>query len=265
MRRELEAIERIVVALASEAPATDAIEAAAALARSVNRPLAALWVENEQLLRLAALPRAIEIGYPSALGRVVQRGAIERDLRSRAERIRRLLSETAQRMAVEATLQVVQGNLLREALRRLAPHELLVVWRGARFGEYPLEQPARAAGVRRVARSVAVVAASGEAGVRALLAAYGLAAELAMEVLVLGQGVGGDARRRLRAQAEYLLGPRRAQRLRMIGVGDLAPESTGRLLRAERAGMLIMPRGAIAEALLEAYCAQAACPIGLVA
>jgi hypothetical protein len=257
-------VDRIIVALGNEAPAVHAVEAAAVLAKGLATPLAALLAENEQLLRLAELPIALEMGYPSARVRPVVRSEIERGLRLRAERARRLLAEVAERLALEWSLEIVRGDVLREALRRAAPAELIVVSRGARYGEEYAQTRARHAHAASALRSrpVALLSGPGAAGIRALRAAHALAREVGGEVLTLVAVPDGETVRRLRLEHERVLGPRRAPRVRYLHVRDVGSSALGRLLRAERAGILIASRDSADETLVDYY-AELACPVGI--
>ncbi|MGB7837261.1 MAG: universal stress protein, partial [Terrimicrobiaceae bacterium] len=60
-------IRRILVALDASAHSRAALEAACELALGLDAELSGLFVEDINLLRLAQLPFASEISYPSAL------------------------------------------------------------------------------------------------------------------------------------------------------------------------------------------------------
>jgi hypothetical protein len=260
MASEDRRVERIVLALGSEALAVHALETAAWLAKGLDTPLAGLLVENEQLLRLADLPSVLEMGFPSAHLRPVDRLEIERNLRQRAERARRMLADISARLALQWSLEVVRGDLLREALRRALPADLVVVWQGARYGEAFVQ--ARARTVQPRTGPVALLADEGEADSRALRAAHALARELGSEVLTLVAATDAEAMRRVRAEHEHLLGDRQAARMRYVRMKSFAAADLGRLLRAERAQILIVPRKLTREEFL-AYCAELTCPVGV--
>ena len=178
-------VERIVVAIGGEALAARALETAALLAKGLETPLAGLLVEDEQLLRLADLPSSLEMGFPSALLRPVDRTEIERSLRLRAETARRMLAEIAARLAVQWSLEVVRGDLLREALGRALPDDLVVVWRGARYGDAFFRARIHAVQPRPRRGPIALLVDEGEPDRGALSAAHALARELGSDVLTL--------------------------------------------------------------------------------
>jgi nucleotide-binding universal stress UspA family protein len=102
------AIERVVVTLdaASENPA--AIDTAARLAARAKAPLHGIFVEDEDLLRLASLPfaRQITLGAGAEPFTAEQ---IELHLQAAAERARRDLQAVATRHAVEFSFEIVRG------------------------------------------------------------------------------------------------------------------------------------------------------------
>lgn len=262
MAAEERRVERIIIALGSDALALHALETAARLAKGLAAPLAGLLVENEQLLRLAELPSALEMGFPSARTRPIDRLEIERSLRLRAERARRMLADISARLALEWSLEVIRGDLLREALHRALPADLVVVWRGAPYGDALLQARMRGVQARARVGSVALLAEEGETDRRALYAAHALARELGAEVLTLVAGRSAEGARRVRSEHERLLGERRAPRTRYVQIASPAPKELGRLLRAERAEILIVARSMTRDELL-AFCAELPCPVGI--
>ena len=121
---------RVVLALGTGSLAAPALAAAAALAVGLGSGISALFVEDERLLRVAALPFADEIGFPSAQRQRFGLEELERGFRIQAEQLRRIVGATAERLALAWTLEVARGEILSAALARLAPRDLLVVGRG---------------------------------------------------------------------------------------------------------------------------------------
>jgi len=262
MAAEERRVERIVVALGSDMLAARALETAALLAKGLEAPLAGLLVENEQLLRLAELPSALETGFPSAHLRPVDRAEIERSLRLSAETARRMLAEIAARLALQWSLEIVRGDLLREALGRALPADLVVVWRGARYGEAFFQARIRTVQPRPRRGPIALLVDEGEPDLAALNAAHALARELGGEVLTLVAAPRTDAVRRVRLEHERLLGGQRAPHARYAHVRSLALVDLGRLLRAEHAEILIVSRNLASEAFIT-RCAELTCPVGI--
>jgi hypothetical protein len=84
-------VRRIIACFAPGAPAAPA--AVAELARHARAELLALFIEDTELLRFAALPLAAEVGIASAAVRTLDAAAVERALRAQARALRQALAE----------------------------------------------------------------------------------------------------------------------------------------------------------------------------
>jgi hypothetical protein len=243
-------IERIVLAFGEAAPAAEAAAIAAALAKGLEVSLAALLVEDERLLRLADLPMAREMGFTSARLRPVGREYVELALRVQAERARRLIEQVAESFALPWSLEVVRGNLLRAALERVGPGDLVVLWRGARYAPAPQARGVQARRKAAAAPAIVAVWSVGAAGARALRAARALARVTGGDLVLLvhdGERVVIDAER---------LGAR------VHRLAEFSVQSVTRLLRDAHASLLVVARDALDEPVTEA-CEQLTCPICL--
>src|SRR5512145_2467442 len=105
-------ISRILLALDASARGLAAMRAASELAAGLRAELDALFVEDTNLLRLAALPFAREVGFSSASGRPLAFEDLERTLRAQAAGIQRLLDEAAQRLHLQFRFNVARGRVL---------------------------------------------------------------------------------------------------------------------------------------------------------
>lgn len=105
-------IQRVLVAFDNSRRSTFTLETAAILAADLQAELRGLFVEDENLLRLAGMPFACEIGGTSARSRPLNRQVIERTFRAKAEEARRALIENAQQVQVHWDFQVCRGQLL---------------------------------------------------------------------------------------------------------------------------------------------------------
>lgn len=90
-------IRRIVIGLDVSPQARGALDTAASLAHRMEAELVGLFVEREELIRLAGLPFACEVCLPSAQTRGIDLKRMERSLRAMAEESRRLLAAAARR------------------------------------------------------------------------------------------------------------------------------------------------------------------------
>ena len=102
------AIERVVVPLDAASENRAAIDTAARLAARAKAPLHGIFVEDEDLLRLASLPfaRQITLGAGAEPFTAEQ---VELHLQAAAERARQDLSAAAKRHAVECSFEIVRG------------------------------------------------------------------------------------------------------------------------------------------------------------
>ncbi len=117
-------IRRVVVSLDAASENTTAIETAARLAARAKAPLHGIFVEDEDLLRLARLPFARQITL-GALAEPFTTEHLELHLRVAAERAQREILAGAKRHAVECSFEIVRGALP-TALSGVDEHDLVV-------------------------------------------------------------------------------------------------------------------------------------------
>lgn len=141
------ALARIVVALDASSQSLAALEEAAELAAWMGAELMGLFVEDVQLLRLAASPVASEILYLSAREQPLDTARMESKLRAQAEQARRALARVAGQVKVPWEFRVVRGEVAAQVLLAAAEADLLslgcVGWSLAR--RFRLGSTARAA------------------------------------------------------------------------------------------------------------------------
>jgi nucleotide-binding universal stress UspA family protein len=124
-------IRRILVAMDASAHSTAALESAAQLAAQLEAELVGLFVEDINLVRLAALPCAREVGIFSATARGLDLRAMERAMKATAEQAQRLLQETAQRLGVPWSFRTARGCIADELLAAAAQTDLLALGRAS--------------------------------------------------------------------------------------------------------------------------------------
>jgi len=191
-------LKRVVVGIDPRPQDRAALEAAARLAGRLQAELVGLFVEDTDLLRLAALPFAREIGFPSATARALDIEAMERSLRALAGDIERTMAAIAARAPVPWSFRVTRGALMRELRAAAAPGDIVVTGALGLSLAPPLSVlcststppdavvPAAAALARSAGRRVEIVLLDGddegarrwEQAARALLAAQGGRLEL---------------------------------------------------------------------------------------
>lgn len=120
-------IQRILVAFDNSSRNSFTLETAAKMAVYLHSKLHGLFVEDENLLRLADMPFAREIGGTSAISRPLNRELIERTYRAKADEARRALQETAQRVQVQWDFEVCRGQPLQATLAAADDADVMVV------------------------------------------------------------------------------------------------------------------------------------------
>lgn len=111
-------VHRIVIGLDPRQRA--ALRAAAALAAELEAELLGLFVEDPDLLALAAFPFAREVGFPSATRRVIDRATMERSLRALAAELERACASAMRGAAVPWSFRSARGSLAAELLAAVA-------------------------------------------------------------------------------------------------------------------------------------------------
>jgi hypothetical protein len=257
---------RIVVALDTASIVAPVIETAAGLAASLDARLDALFVEDVRLLRLAALPFAHELGFPSARVRRFEPGDLERALRVQIDQARRLLAATAAPLALTWQLNVLRGEVLQTACGYAAPGDLLVVGRsvGAFFGA-TAGPPASQGFASLRGRAVLTVFEGAAASALALAAAQGLARITGSPLVVLVPAAGPEPFRRLREAAVASAGGRQPAPTSYVMLPDVHAGTVARAARAQSAGALVWPAtGGRDPAALAAVVEAVPCPVVLV-
>jgi hypothetical protein len=244
--------KRVIVALGGAEPASALLQAAGDLLRGTQAELAGLFVEDLELLRLAALPFTREIGLASGTVRPLDVPDVERAFKRQAEQVRRLLVQTAAALELPWSFQVARGSLLDEVLAAATLADLTIV------GE---RQPAvgRSTSARR--------SAHGELQVWALFDATDQAFRALAAALQLAQGHGERVSllipRELGASAERL---RRLAAERLHVEPRLPEIETLPALRRRRRRALVLPQGEprTARDEIQALLQAVECPVVLV-
>lgn len=165
-------IRRILFALDAATDAPDSLEAALDIAERLHAELIGLFVEDMNLLRSAALPFVRQISLTAPSWSEFDTGAVERQLRARAEEARRRLEDSARRRRVAFSFRVARGEVGPEVAAAAADADLVILEGMARpvAGGVRLGSSARAAA--RHARSTVIVLREGRMRARHFLVAY---------------------------------------------------------------------------------------------
>ena len=248
-------IRRILLALDTATHNIAAFEAATGLAARLDAELHALFVEDINLLRLAALPFARETRLTSATTRRLQNQDIERALRAEATRAQATLATVATRLNVRWSFQVTRGQVAARICEEALETDLVAL---TVTGSVPTELTHIAATIETVMRGAAcpllmlqpgvgirppfvIVYDGSPASARALRLAGQLAqgeAEAA-RVTVLLVSIEPPVLRRLRAEADALLaGTKLTAEFPALARTDAA--AIARAVQAASAGTLLM-------------------------
>lgn len=255
---------RIVVALETASLVEPVIDTGAALAAGLKAMLDALFVEDERLLRLAALPFAHELGFPSARLRRIEAADVERALRAQVDQVRKQIAATAEALELPWQLNVVRGDVLRTAFGYATVTDILVVGRSV-AASIPAAAPSRErfASLRR--RAVLALFDGSAAAAPTLEAAQGLAGVVGAELAVLIPASGPEPFRRLREQAVAAAGARRPAPAKYVFLPDAAPGTVARAVRGQGGGALFWPSAGTRDpAALSALVDAVPCPVVMV-
>ena len=111
---------RILVGLDSSPTSLRGLAVAAEMAARLDAELVGLFVEDDNLLRLARLPHSYEIGLQSARSRNLDPDAISRLFKQMAERARQALRRAAERENVRCSFEVARGSVIGQLLRAMS-------------------------------------------------------------------------------------------------------------------------------------------------
>jgi len=125
-------LRRIVVGLDASAGSLAALEAATRLAARAEAELIAVFVEDINLLRAAALPDAAQVTLPSGAAHPLDASALEAHLRALAAEARRALDAAATRRRLRPSFRVVRGSVAAEVLAASLEADLLILGRASR-------------------------------------------------------------------------------------------------------------------------------------
>jgi len=246
-------IRRILLALDTATHDLAAFEAATALAAHLDAELHALFVEDINLLRLAALPFARETRLISATTRRLQNPDMEHALRAEATRAQATLATVATRLHVRWSFQVTRGQVAAQVRAAALETDLVAfIFSGGapaglthiaatietlmRGAACPLLMLPPGAGIRP---PFVVVYDGSTASARALRLAAPLAQAEGQGVTVLLAAVDPSMARRLRSETDALLAGTKVT-AQYPALPRLEATAIARAVRAASAGTLLM-------------------------
>jgi hypothetical protein len=191
-----EGVRRVLVAIEVGRHSEDAIEAAARLAGGTAAELMAIFVEDENLHRLAALPIARVVGYPSAAPRDVDAEAMARALQAGADRAAARVQAAAKRVGVPSSFRVARGHLAPAVVQASSEADLVLLGKGRAPGAFAHGAVSTARAVAERARRPVVLVSEGRTlGPPAVVYDGSATSERALAAAAyLGRHAGGPAR-----------------------------------------------------------------------
>jgi nucleotide-binding universal stress UspA family protein len=247
-------IRRILVALDASAHSRAALEEATALAAAMEAELLGLFVEDIDLVRIAGLPFARQVTYPSGAEERLSSERIERELKAQAELARKALAAAAAgRKHTRWSFRTVRGKVASEILAAASQADLVLLGKSGGSPARPVGSTALALiatspgafllvpqGTPQTG-SIAVLFEGSSDSRRALDAAIRLAVAHQTGLLVLVPGHTPESCDALRESARQTVGSRVKEfRIRRV---QPAPGDLANALRAERSRLLVLPGG----------------------
>ena len=117
---------RVVLAPRAAVDARRLLDEGAALARALDADLAAVFVEDADLLRWGSLPFSQEVGVASGTIRPADTEALRRQLARRAGEVRTIVAQVAGGVGVTWSFTVTRGDPIREARRAAVGEQVLL-------------------------------------------------------------------------------------------------------------------------------------------
>lgn len=272
-------VRRIMVAADSSPHGRAAMEAAAALGAQLDAEVEGLFVEDVDILNVAELALGREVHVISGDVRVLDRTALENELRTEASRTRRALQAVAERQHVRSSFRVVRGRVEAEVIAAASAADLLVLGTASRsIRAHRIPGSTAIAAAERAPRSVLLLRPGCIIAGRALVAYDGTTGgAMALEagvrlsgnrpgtltvLLVAGtiEGVG-----ELRSRVEEQLSAR-GVRPRFLETPTLSPGRICQLTKEAKADVFVLSADnpVLADKAHARLLAEAGCPILLV-
>lgn len=272
-RDDMETIKRVLVALDASAGSEAALRVAASVAAAFRSELAGVFVEDEDLLNLAALPFACEVMVRGGAIRRLDAAALERDMKARAAAARRLLSDVAAQSRLQWSFSIERGSLGEKLGAAAAAADIVCVGRDLAPTRWRVALASRAArsghaallyvGQRpsAVGKPIIAVDDGTAAGRRAVQVGGRLATATGADLVVLITAADAMAARSIQDAARARLAE--APRVEFTPIVGADPDALMESLRVADGQLVIMSADAApcVGADMDALIAAARCPV----
>ena len=204
-------IRRVAVALDASAQSSQALQAAAELAASLQAELEGIFIEDINLIRLAELPFIREIRPASMTEETFNVQRMEQELRTLARQQQQKLELVAREKGLSCSFRIRRGQIRAEMMEIFTEVDVLTLCRPGRTSDIFRKQPSAltlrtGTGAWQQARpSVSVVFGNAWNEKRVLITAAGLAKRLDTNISVLITGASDAEIDDLQRQAETIL------------------------------------------------------------
>ncbi|MEA1890723.1 MAG: hypothetical protein U9N50_13215 [Pseudomonadota bacterium] len=218
-------IRRVAVALDASLQSSQAIQAAAELAASLQAELEGIFIEDINLIRLAELPFTREIRPASMTEETVNVQRMEQELRSLARQEQQKLELVAHEKGISCSFRVRRGQIKAELMEAITEVDVLTLCRPTYVSEKFSRQAigyslhAAASPGHQASSSVSVIFGSAQNEKKALLAAASLATRMEVDISVLVTGDSDTEMDNLQREANKIIGSQtlRANYIRLSG------------------------------------------------
>lgn len=130
-------MRRIVLMQQSPSREDALLRAVVDAASRLNAEIAGLFIEDADLLKLAGMPFACEVCFPSATRREMDVGYLEKSLRRLASEARHTLESIASRTELPVSFRVARGSVLAELLAAASDTDIVIAGSLARAHAKP--------------------------------------------------------------------------------------------------------------------------------
>lgn len=128
-------VTQVLLALDAASHNPETLESAVELATRLQAGLLGLFVEDDELLRMAGLPFSREVTLGTASERSLSSEVMRRTLRAQAAQTQAALARIAARAQVAWQFRILQGKRVQCALEQAGPSDVLILGRSRR-GEW---------------------------------------------------------------------------------------------------------------------------------
>ena len=199
-------IRRVAIALDASGQSSQALQAAAELAASLQAELEGIFIEDINLIRLAELPFTREIRPASMTEQVVDLQRMEQELRSQARQQRQKLELIAREKGISCSFSTRRGHIKAELMQTAAEVDFLTFCSpDQRPDSLKAKTIDNAVSWSQAQPSITVIFSNAQEGNGMLMAAARLAERLAMDLSILLVGETDEETEELQCAARSIL------------------------------------------------------------